>query len=477
MKIGIDLIDNMQSTSGVNNKYTDNKSKAKDVEDSLIDSKQTNYDDKSNDVKETSLSSKSFDSILNKVESNNKSTDLIKNDKKATNKKVSKKEEIDAKIEELEEKMEKLSTQEILQALNSIFSMISEAFNSNTELSGDINNKISESINSILNQDKNSALNSNMMNALQNAMSSTKENPATVLANILEMMKSTDLDEFISKDNLSIAEKLLEQLNVKIEKDSSTNNAFVKDLINELKTKLQSLEAKGVNSNNNTSNDTTFVNVLSTASEESSLGNNSSQSNNSSSNGSNSSASKDEKVLNSILKDNNSNTFSSFTNSINRLNNTNVNSVNGVQSVDADNIAQDIVRSVRYMAKVNIKEMVVKVNPANLGEITIKLVEENGDMKLNIKANSKETYTLLSQQLGDITDQLKDQNIKIQDVKLSLYEDDTTFFKGEEFNHQSSNNEDSRQQSTNKARNIMMNEEEEIDSMESEDLSNINMLA
>ena len=326
------------------------------------------------------------------------------------------------------------------------------------------NADITEMVSSIIDVDN--KVESNMMNALGQAISSTQENPATVLANILEMMNSNGLDEFINKDNLSIAQKLLEQLNIKIQEDSSMDNTFIKELINELQVKVENLTSKVTNQSNAIVNNNPIVDVNSLVKEEANSSN--SESNNSNSDETHTNTSKDEKVLNS--------TFSSFTNSLNRLNNTNIITVNNVQAVDAENMVQDIVKDVKYMSTVNMKEMVVKVNPANLGEITIKLVEENGEMKLNIKASSKETYSLLSQQLGDLHDQLKDQSIKIQDVKLSLYEEDTTFFKDGEFNNESFNNENSRQQSSTKVQDNMVNEEEE-DSLESESLSNINMLA
>jgi flagellar hook-length control protein FliK len=49
-------------------------------------------------------------------------------------------------------------------------------------------------------------------------------------------------------------------------------------------------------------------------------------------------------------------------------------------------------------------------------------------MKANLKANSKDTANLLMQNLADIKSQLSDKSIKIDDVNIELYQDDTTFF-------------------------------------------------
>ena len=104
------------------------------------------------------------------------------------------------------------------------------------------------------------------------------------------------------------------------------------------------------------------------------------------------------------------------------------------------------------MSNNGLKELTVKINPGNLGEITINLVQEDGVMKANLKANSKETTELLAQNLMDIKKQLSEQNIKVADVNIELYHEDTTFFSGKEFDSQleqkqqknssNSNNED-----------------------------------
>jgi len=144
--------------------------------------------------------------------------------------------------------------------------------------------------------------------------------------------------------------------------------------------------------------------------------------------------SKDEKVLQSILgKSKDDIKVPVFTTTTTVVNNATGAVVETQQTVNVKTMATDIVQNVKYMAANDMRELVVKVNPGNLGEITIRLIEENGDMKLHMKAMSKETYSLLVQQSSDIKSQLSDQNIKIHDVNISLYEEDTTFFKEGEF--------------------------------------------
>ncbi|MGL4655896.1 MAG: flagellar hook-length control protein FliK [Sarcina sp.] len=95
-------------------------------------------------------------------------------------------------------------------------------------------------------------------------------------------------------------------------------------------------------------------------------------------------------------------------------------------AINKETINMDIKNTVVNMTKVNMKEMVVKVNPGNLGEISIKLMAEADSMKAVIKVNSRETYALISAQ--DIKQHLANENIKISNVEIELYKEDTTFF-------------------------------------------------
>lgn len=186
---------------------------------------------------------------------------------------------------------------------------------------------------------------------------------------------------------------------------------------------------------------------------------------------------KEEKVLHSILNDGEDNKVTTkFTLMNNNISSRNVEKVDAPKVINRANMVEDIVKSVKYMNSNNIKELVVRINPKDLGEVAIRVIQEDGIMKANLKASSKETYSILSQNLGDIKRYLGEQNIKIQQVDISLYED-TTYFK-EEFQGQAFNQERRENQSANKQ--IEVNSsliEEEFEENEVEMLSNINMLA
>ncbi|MEO2507043.1 flagellar hook-length control protein FliK [Clostridium paraputrificum] len=185
----------------------------------------------------------------------------------------------------------------------------------------------------------------------------------------------------------------------------------------------------------------------------------------------------EEKVLHSILNDGEDNKVTTkFTLMNNNISSRNIEKVDAPKVINRANMVEDIVKSVKYMNSNNIKELVVRINPKDLGEVAIRVIQEDGIMKANLKASSKETYSILSQNLGDIKRYLGEQNIKIQQVDISLY-DDTTYFK-EEFQGQAFNQERRENQSANKQ--IEVNSsliEEEFEENEVDMLSNINMLA
>ena len=126
---------------------------------------------------------------------------------------------------------------------------------------------------------------------------------------------------------------------------------------------------------------------------------------------------------------------------------------------------------VKYMIKNSMEELNVKIYPKELGEITIKLISEVGVMKAEIKAASKETYNLLNSSLNEIKKTLENQNIRIQDVNIGIYNEDTTFFSG----NKNSRNFNETQEVRNIKANINLDDEDFISEIINE--GNVNFLA
>lgn len=190
---------------------------------------------------------------------------------------------------------------------------------------------------------------------------------------------------------------------------------------------------------------------------------------------------KEDKLLKSILNDGNDkgNVINRFTQiSSNSTNNINASKENVVVAYTTkETIKEDIIKELRYMNSNGVKDLLVRVNPKELGEIAIKIVQEDGHMKAILKASSKETYALLSQNSDQMKEQLKNNGIKIQNVDISLYEEDTTYFKGEGFSNQNfSSRHNNSSNGTSTKNNVIINDDDFEEDSIIEDLNNLNIL-
>lgn len=98
--------------------------------------------------------------------------------------------------------------------------------------------------------------------------------------------------------------------------------------------------------------------------------------------------------------------------------------------INKDTFVNDILKTVKYMEINNLKDLTVKINPKELGEIIIKVTVEGGVMKANINAQNKEAFNLLNAHLSELNDKLQQNNIRIESLNINIYED-TTFFRGQ----------------------------------------------
>lgn len=143
-------------------------------------------------------------------------------------------------------------------------------------------------------------------------------------------------------------------------------------------------------------------------------------------------------------------------------------------TVSRETVATDVVSNVKYMVKNQVEQLTVKIYPKELGEITIKIISEDGIMKADIKSTSKETYTLLNSNMEEIKKHLSNESLIIKEVNIGLYED-TTYYSGQGFSNEFNDerNKENYFVEDNDSINIHKEENEEI----SEEISNVNLLA
>ena len=143
-------------------------------------------------------------------------------------------------------------------------------------------------------------------------------------------------------------------------------------------------------------------------------------------------------------------------------------------AVSRETVATDVVSNVKYMVKNQVDQLTVKIYPKELGEITIKIISEDGIMKADIKSTSKETYTLLNSNMEEIKKHLSNESLIIKEVNIGLYED-TTYYSGQGFSNEFNDerNKENYFVEDNDSIYIHKEENEEI----SEEISNVNLLA
>lgn len=184
----------------------------------------------------------------------------------------------------------------------------------------------------------------------------------------------------------------------------------------------------------------------------------------------------DEDFLKNLLSNNSNDKISKVTNFMSQFNNAKVENVNVAEIenlvVNKNNFSADMIKSIKYMELNNMKDLTVKINPKELGEVVIRLTMEAGAMKATITAANKEAFNLLNSNLADMTNKLQNSDIKVQSLALNIYNEDTTFFKDGSNNGQSHEDNKGKRNYTVGA----ISEEETVDNASSID-SNVNMLA
>lgn len=139
--------------------------------------------------------------------------------------------------------------------------------------------------------------------------------------------------------------------------------------------------------------------------------------------------------------------------------------------INQKNFAGDIIKTLKYMDINNIKEMTVKINPKELGEVLINVTMESGVMKATISASNKEAYNLIQGNLQDINARLNSSEVKVSNLSLNIYNDDTTFYRNESGRENNQQNNSKRNDSVSSI---------SIDDEDSEDYTldgNVNRLA
>jgi flagellar hook-length control protein FliK len=451
------------STDVLSNKYKSLSSKSTSELYKANNGKTTSNDrtSKSEDFKEI-LSSKTKSTYEDNKEDTKNVDSLNKNEYINESKDTSKLDEVKEKLEELEEESKSDSNDKVNDILTELLNLLAKlgVKEEDLKLNGDV-------------------INSNILKSMiqgLNGDSTSKSNSSSIMDKLMELLKNDSVKGNLDTNSLKSIEKLLSNLSSNLVDDKTGSTQDIKSGLKNLMSEISNILDSKQNQNGKV---LTLEDMLNkNYSQENKESSNENQSNSTTSKD-NKEVSKEDKFLNSLIdddKDSSLNKINLFASRTQTIQNQSVDTVRGL-TINKATFADDLIKDVKFMSNNGLKELTLKVNPGNLGEITIKLVQEDGILKANLKANSKETSELLSQNLTDIKKQLGDQNIKIADVNIELYQDDTTFFKEQGFGRQLSEEEGrSKNSNTSTGNELRSNEEDLINNIATND-NNIEFFA
>lgn len=99
-----------------------------------------------------------------------------------------------------------------------------------------------------------------------------------------------------------------------------------------------------------------------------------------------------------------------------------------VTEIRQDFITEDIIKSVKYMKNSDLEELNVKLNPRNLGEISIKLSKNKEHSNLLITVDDNNILDLVNKNIEDIKKHLNDTDINIKDIVINVKSENENLF-------------------------------------------------
>ena len=99
-----------------------------------------------------------------------------------------------------------------------------------------------------------------------------------------------------------------------------------------------------------------------------------------------------------------------------------------VTEIRQEFITEDIIKSVKYMKNSDLEELNVKLNPRNLGEISIKLSKNKEHSNLLITVDDNNILDLVNKNIEYIKKYLNDTDINIKDIVINVKSENENLF-------------------------------------------------
>ena len=140
-----------------------------------------------------------------------------------------------------------------------------------------------------------------------------------------------------------------------------------------------------------------------------------------------------------------------------------------VTEIRQEFITEDIIKSVKYMKNSDLEELNVKLNPRNLGEISIKLSKNKEHSNLLITVDDNNILDLVNKNIEDIKKHLNDTDINIKDIVINVKSENENLFSdnlNKEFNQDrrfNQNNSNKNKKNNNQIKEELHNSEHNKD--------------
>lgn len=217
---------------------------------------------------------------------------------------------------------------------------------------------------------------------------------------MLEELNNPSKDSLFKDEykNKEVLENLLDKINDYI----STTKDLTKNSKNLIDFKLQNLQTiQNVKSDTSNSKDISFISNI--ESEEMN----------------------DRRILDSIIGE--ENTDKAFNIYMSKAKIANDNTLSTTKSmpkliINKNNLEQDVIKTIKYMQKEDISQLEVKIRPVELGEILVKIISNEGNIKAEIIAKNKETVDLMKANINEIKKASETNGLSLKDVQISQSE-------------------------------------------------------
>lgn len=180
-------------------------------------------------------------------------------------------------------------------------------------------------------------------------------------------------------------------------------------------------------------------------------------------------------TLESILNGDNDNNFILNNNQLANkdLNSINTTSRQEITTIRQEYIGEDIINTVKYLKSSGQEEITIKISPRELGDMTIKLVNNQEEASVAIVISKADVFDLVKDNQGEIAKHLKDLNINVKEISVEMKGNTQNNFSSNLNQEFERNNKGSQQ---GRKKNISSADEpiEDIEEVEIED--NVNIL-